>query len=499
MDSMAALLFLLIFGDMSSASLTCEPKEPGDNSREKGIDVEVTSGMSPRCWSRYKQEGFEVHILDLVFSTNSPMFFIMDFQKLNKAHVVLKRCRETPFQAFKRDGTQINFHDINNATDIQEDHVVHEICHMNILELAKKRFGGVTSFTTIYDPSEIIFTGKQADINSMECIAEKGFFPKQYLLYLKNPVFKPPFKLCSSDNHAPGKKMHIINIPDSVPIQEVFIHVISDNETALFLRGPNATVWNVEEPFKLISNNQVQMKFNGSQITVQPSIENVIDSYKDVQHLAMKKIGLNFIYIEITAAISKIRLEIKEPSSLINVSNPQITPGSGSVVSMQLFESADYKTHIDPVTKVQSEKRIYAEISSRSEEVKVVACSVLSQDPCRMGLSMPFQVEHCPWNVCHNRTRFSLSFQQIQDTPSTVWDLQCKIKICLRQNSDMKCHDEDYVKVAVEVVKSSVPSASCPDFNLSAVLGVALGGFLIGMLLMGALWFIKVRTDYLNC
>lgn len=71
------------------------------------------------------------------------------------------------------------------------------------------------------------------------------------------------------------------------------------------------------------------MKFNGSQITVQPSIENVIDSYKDVQHLAMEKIGLNFIYIEITAAISKIRLEIKEPTPLINVSNPQTPSGAG--------------------------------------------------------------------------------------------------------------------------------------------------------------------------
>ncbi|XP_048844287.1 endoglin-like isoform X2 [Brienomyrus brachyistius] len=497
METIAALLCLLILGEVSSASLTCEPKEPGDNSREKGIDVDVTSGMSPRCWSRYKQEGFEVHILDLVFSSNSSLFFIMDFEKLNKVHVVLKRCSETPLQVFKRDGTPIKFHDMSNTTDVHEDHVVYEICHMNILELVTKRFGGVTSFTTIYDPSEVIFTGKQADINSVECIPEKGFFPKQYLLYdIKNPAFKQPFKLCSSDNAAPGKKMHIINIPDSVPIQEVFIHVISDNETALFLRGPSGTVWNVEEPFKLISNNQVQMKFNGSQITVEPSIENVIDSYMDVQHLAMKKMGLNFMYVEITAAISKIRLVIKEPTSLINGSNPQIPPGSAS---MQLFESADYKTHIDPMAKVQSEKRIYAEISSRSEEVELAACSVRSRDSCRVELPIPFQVEHCPWSICQNRIRFSLSFQQIQDAPSTAWDLECKVKVCLRQSSDMKCHDEDYVKVAVEVVKSSVPSASCPDFNLSAVLGVAFGGFLIGVLLMGALWFIKVRTDYLNC
>lgn len=70
---------------------------------------------------------------------------------LNTLHSLLK----STFTFFSQD--------INNTTDIQEDHVVHEICHMNILELAKKRFGGVTSLTTIYDPSEIIFTGKQGE------------------------------------------------------------------------------------------------------------------------------------------------------------------------------------------------------------------------------------------------------------------------------------------------------------------------------------------------
>lgn len=34
----------------------------------------------------------------------------------------------------------------------------------------------------------------------------------------------------------------------------------------------------------------------------------------------------------------------------------------------------------------------------------------------------------------------------------------------------------------------------CFDFGLPGVLGIAFGGFLIGVLLIGALWFIKIKT-----
>ncbi|CAB1443158.1 unnamed protein product, partial [Pleuronectes platessa] len=36
----------------------------------------------------------------------------------------------------------------------------------------------------------------------------------------------------------------------------------------------------------------------------------------------------------------------------------------------------------------------------------------------------------------------------------------------------------------------------CFDFGLPGVLGIAFGGFLIGVLLIGALWFIKIKTGY---
>lgn len=39
-----------------------------------------------------------------------------------------------------------------------------------------------------------------------------------------------------------------------------------------------------------------------------------------------------------------------------------------------------------------------------------------------------------------------------------------------------------------------VSASPCFDFGLPGVLGIAFGGFLIGVLLVGALWFIKIKT-----
>ncbi|MEQ2232566.1 hypothetical protein ILYODFUR_012767 [Ilyodon furcidens] len=42
------------------------------------------------------------------------------------------------------------------------------------------------------------------------------------------------------------------------------------------------------------------------------------------------------------------------------------------------------------------------------------------------------------------------------------------------------------------------PDQLCVDFGLSDVLCIAFGGFLIGVLLIGALWFIKIKTARLD-
>ena len=52
-----------------------------------------------------------------------------------------------------------------------------------------------------------------------------------------------------------------------------------------------------------------------------------------------------------------------------------------------------------------------------------------------------------------------------------------------------------YLKLAYIVLFPVYVSAPpCFDFRLPGVLGIAFGGFLIGVLLIGALWFIKIKT-----
>lgn len=50
------------------------------------------------------------------------------------------------------------------------------------------------------------------------------------------------------------------------------------------------------------------------------------------------------------------------------------------------------------------------------------------------------------------------------------------------------------MKLAYIVFVLCVSAAPCFDFGLAGVLGIAFGGFLIGVLLIGALWFIKIKT-----
>ncbi|KAG7276656.1 hypothetical protein CRUP_023222 [Coryphaenoides rupestris] len=164
---------------------------------------------------------------------------------------------------------------------------------------------------------------------------------------------------------------------------------------------------------------------------------------------------------------------------------------------MQLFTAPDYRFPLEPSTKVQSDKRVYAEISvnalgSIQLAIRVASCTVRSQGACPVVREMPFMPEECPSRLCPNSTRLSFSLDHLQELASTTWDLECSVKLCYSQN----CGYGGRVKRNLEVTQSNTPTATAPcfDFGLPAVLGIAFGGFLIGSLLIGALWFIKIKT-----
>lgn len=191
------------------------------------------------------------------------------------------------------------------------------------------------------------------------------------------------------------------------------------------------------------------------------------------------------------------------PTDIVTVPAP-VTPVTTNgthpmPLLMQLYASPDYHCPLDPNTKVQSDKRIYAEISGHTLgdivlTIKVISCFVRSTGSCPVVKELPFMPEACSLNSCLNSTRLSFSLDQLQELTSTTWDLECSVNLCYSE----KCGDGGRVKRNLEVTQPCLqpPTPPCFDFGLPGVLGIAFGGFLIGVLLIGALWFIKIKTGY---
>ncbi|KPP70737.1 hypothetical protein Z043_110409, partial [Scleropages formosus] len=181
---------------------------------------------------------------------------------------------------------------------------------------------------------------------------------------------------------------------------------------------------------------------------------------------------------------------------------PTSSPDSEQIpLLMQLYTSPDYSNPIEPTTRVHSDKWIYAEISNKPKgeiilSVTVSKCSIKSRTSCSAERNLPFTTEHCTLAHCNKTTRISFSLQQLEELSSTSWTVECFVKLCaLQSRHPLPCVDAGVVRKNLETFQSSLPPPrQCIDFSLSAVLGVAFGGFLIGVFLVGLLWFTKIRT-----
>ncbi|XP_048877382.1 endoglin-like isoform X2 [Brienomyrus brachyistius] len=168
---------------------------------------------------------------------------------------------------------------------------------------------------------------------------------------------------------------------------------------------------------------------------------------------------------------------------------------------MQLFTSPDFSDPIDLMTRVPSDKPLYAEVAYRtlgdinmSLYLQVTACIVTSRSSCDASLSLPFTTEHCPPKVCPHSVRLSFSLLPLRQLRPTSWLLECPVQMCIPE-INYQCIDVGSVKRNLEITRASLsPARQCVDFGPSAVLGVAFGGFLTGVVFVGILWFIRVRT-----
>uniref|UniRef100_A0A3Q3KBG3 TGFBR3/Endoglin-like N-terminal domain-containing protein n=1 Tax=Monopterus albus TaxID=43700 RepID=A0A3Q3KBG3_MONAL len=199
------------------------------------------------------------------------------------------------------------------------------------------------------------------------------------------------------------------------------------------------------------------------------------------------------IFVLILAVFLLVTETVPEPIP-VTTNAPHSMP-----LSIHLYTSPDYRSPLDPHTKVQSDKRIYAEISGHTLgamvlTIEVNKCVLRPKDSCPVLIELPYIQEACSSNSCPSSTRLSFSLDQLQELTSTKWDLECSVKFCY--NKVGVHHVCKFIFIFLHMFYVYVSAQPCFHFGLLDVLGIAFGGFLIGVLLIGALWFIKIKTGY---
>ncbi|XP_072227545.1 endoglin [Leuresthes tenuis] len=506
-------LLLCIIIAASATSQTCDPKDAKDNSLMYIREMEIG------CWTNFvREDKAEVHILDLdsvgtVFglemTSAKPIILILTYSSSEKTYCFFNVSKEVKVYIKHNSSITPMSNDKNQSYLHKEDFPSQ---NEKLVKWAEEKFGGVTSFTTIRNPRKISLTGIQGtnSRNISNCILENEDVLKKSFFKIEADSL---LKSCTPQQNTGKPELHIINIPENFGICNVSL-LIERNDTNVFFRGPQGTTWTILnlQSGHFGSNNYMMLPYFS--IRLPPSYKGSLkdDKAEVVQRMAFEHFKAHTFtsYTEIKPKNSDIYLVLgtlynfgetfpSVPETVPNQVIPMTTesPHQKSLL-MQLYPSPDYRSPLDRNTKVQHDKRIYAEISGQflgpfSLAIKVTNCSVHSKDSCHEVKELPFILETRSLNSCPNSTRLSFSLDQLQGLTSTTWDLECSVKLCSDRD---QCADGGKVRRKLDLACLPPSTTPCFDFHLSGVLGIAFGGFLIGVLLIGALWFINIKTGY---
>ncbi|XP_048045455.1 endoglin [Megalobrama amblycephala] len=490
----------------SDSSAICELKDVPGNSNDWIVLQEMHLG----CWTDFTtRDGAEVHILSLLSSNEQHMIFslsvtggippVLIFTSTSTQTISVLLKDNPAVKIFVTNGTSIQLLP-NNIGSPETLAASSTDGDSELLKWAEEKFGGVTSFTTARNPRSITFTGMTGKFfqRPSTCDLQPETLKDKHFINLE--LSEPSNELRSCYTKHPGEQLHVINIPDDNITRKVSVHLSSDCK--LLLRGPPKTEWTIQASHivKPVSNNLITLN-NWSL----PSTIEISDNAIDIRQKAMSRFNSTISsYSEIRLNAPHIQLWIiGNTSSSVPAEVERTTPAptsSSGFLEMKLYSSPDYKSPLDPSSKVQIDKRVYAEILNNMTtfgelklNIMVSSCLVRSMLEVR---NMPFKDEACHNKDCPKRLSFSLEI--LKGLPSSSWELECAVKFCMK-GQDMKCISETMkVKRNLQVnpyIPTLIPN-QCFEFGLSAVLGIAFGGFLIGVLLTGALWFIKIRTGH---
>ncbi|XP_049321865.1 endoglin [Astyanax mexicanus] len=500
MQRITSFLVLLMFlsTTASDSASICTTKGIYGSETEDITVEDITEG----CWTSFQtKDKKEVHIINLQISQPLEHAMLSLISEVPAIVIFTSTCKnrmygnvgkpESSLSLYVTEGTSLSFPMRNHSS-------APSLKGSELVKWAKQEFGGVTSFTTVQDPITVKLTQTKGTSLPSTCELKKGSQKKNAAVQVESE--EKAVQFCSTGS--PLDELHIINIPDQFNVGEVTVEV-EPSDVRLVLRGPAGTQWKVKaNNANLLSNNQAQI--NGLNV---PSRRNISDAVSNILQQVLltysdKSIS-SYTEIHLNSPALKLRIKQRQTPTVTEQASELSTTSRPSAVDMQLFTSSDYSSSLDPSTKVQPNKRIYAEVFSSVFTggwvltIRVKECSVRSKGLQPLVRKLPIKPESCRPTGCHNNARFSFSFDSLQDPPSNSnsWDLECNIIFCHDQGG--YCSVPQPVKTSLQVTHSyTPPQNTCFQFGLPSVLGIAFGGFLIGVLLIGALWFIKIRTGY---
>ncbi|XP_062410545.1 LOW QUALITY PROTEIN: endoglin [Sardina pilchardus] len=380
------------------------------------------------------------------------------------------------------------------STSVQEDLPLDTD---DLLKWATEKFGGVTSFTEVQNPTTFNFT--QSPASGSQCILSPS--ERVPMEVVQQPSSVKSCYLPATQQ----KQLHIINIHEGTGIRHVYVHAASA-DVQLYLRGPKDTVWEVSDAEQFVTNGLMKLAIPGQPpMAFIPGGLTFLGGPQELQQEASGYFKMSSVtsYSEISTRASTIHVGIGVLADTVDPTSAAVLPATTTTESpmkIHLYSSPEYRAPLDPKTPLQTDKRIYAEISGQmlgGVEIgsEVVKCVVRSRDVCVLQMDVPFRPEPCPATGCPpHRTRLSFSLEAVHNTAPSGWELDCEVHYCNIATKTCFPEGARNVKTTLEVVRTKTPPIECPEFGLSAVLGIAFGGFLIGVLLIGALWFIKIRT-----
>ncbi|XP_014826340.1 PREDICTED: transforming growth factor beta receptor type 3-like isoform X1 [Poecilia mexicana] len=517
-------LLLCIALAASSSIQTCQPQQQQQQQQQAIYVREMLMG----CWTDFvRGDNAEVHILNLMwtkdityFSLNISRPAILIISSSKPAYANCDLCEDVK--------VYVNNSTITLTSKPQNNVYKEEMPHQNeeLITWAKQKFDGVTSFTTVKNPEKITLIEAQGTkptsiptAGPTDCVLNSEDISEKH--FMKIDMVPDRITSCALKNPN-DNQIHVINIPDSSPVCNVSL-LVKTQGISFFLRGPQGTTWTfLNMGFsKLGSNNDVQIQGFENKVTL-PKYNGTVtgDKAEVVQKMALEYFKVSYFtsYSEITLDSSTISLVIEKqhnlperfPSVREEMAKSMITKTTDApnqmFLNIHLYASPDYRFPLDPLARLQTNKRIYALISTNTIgdikiALKVIGCTIRPKASSSAEKELPIFLESCAADPCHNSARLSFSLDQMPEGTSSTWVLQCSVKLCFSDKSyQMEEVCEDKVRTAeknLEIMQSCQPQDQpCFDFGLSDVLGIAFGGFLIGVLLIGALWFIKIKTGY---